>query len=526
MISLVPELQQPRPHDIEQAVLGSLMMNQAVWHDLDGMLSAEHWSHPQHRLIWEVIDRRRRADQIADCVHVRMDLEAAGQLPDAGGAGYLASLLTAGCMRSLAVPYAGTVVNAWVSRRVVELATDAAYTACAPAEDAGVPSGRAAVEALEAGLLSLAEQLQDETPAVPLGEAVTTAIAKGREALARGGVFQGISAGYQALDRMLCGLVPGELILLAARPSMGKTALAMGIAVRAAAALRDSLGTPDAPLDHRRVLVWSGEMAADQLGARVAAAHANLSVASVFTHRQLALPEDRGGAEPPPPLNRQQEARLQAAEMETWDVPLVIDDRGGISVPRLRHRARRLRRDIKRGGLAMVVVDYVGLMRASEEARRQGRVQEISEISAGLKALARELGVPVLALSQLSRAVEGRDDKTPTLSDLRDSGALEQDADKVMFLHRAHYYLSRTMPKRTPKETPEAFDARLEGWKAMTADAKGKATIFIAKNRQGPTGHTDLRFSDHAVWFRDESEIDNSPAWRSRSGAAVTGREG
>lgn len=500
--------QAPGSMQAEQVVLGTVLAYEGAYYPAAEVLQESHFLLPEHQVIWRTIAQIREAGGRADAITVRARLEASGCLEGVGGAGYLAQLAGALMPAAVVRHYAMVVKDTWVARQVVELTCTAFETAHNPPDRGDTSPGRAAIEELEAGLLVLAESLEDEAPPVPLGEAVTTAIAKGKEALKRGTAFQGVSTGYAALDRMLCGMVPGDLVLLGARPSMGKTGLGLGVAIRAAITLRD-----DPKVAHKRVLFWSGEMAADQLGARAAAAHAGLSVASVFTHRQMALPQDRQDKRPPAPLTNDQGRALTAGEREAWRVPLVLDDRGGITVPRLRGRARRLRRDTKRGGLGLIVVDYVGLMRASEIGTRQGQVQAITEISNGLKAMARELAVPVLALAQLNRGLESREDKTPQMSDLRDSGALEQDADKILFLHRPHYYLSRAVPTQTAKETVEAFANRTSLWQEAVASSIGRADVLVAKNRQGPTGRTELRFCDHTVWFRDADEEDFAPAW-------------
>lgn len=499
--------QPPGSSMAEQVVLGTVLAFENSYHAVADVLQEVHFLHPEHRAIWRAIALIREAGGRADAITVRAHLEHAGEMVGVGGPGYVAKLIGMMMPAMEVRHYALLVKDTWIARQVVELTSGAFETAHLPPERGDTSPGRAAIEELEAGLLVLAESLEEESQPVTLGEAVTMAIAKGEEALARGTAFQGVSTGFAALDRMLCGMAPGDLILLGARPSMGKTGLGLGIGIRAAVTLRAE------GLDHRRVLFWSGEMATDQLGARAAAAHADLSVASVFTHRQMALPQDRQDKRPPAPLDDHQRRRLRRSQSEAWEVPLVMDDRSGITVARLRARARRLRRDVKRGGLALVVVDYVGLMRASEVATRQGQVQAITEISNGLKAMARELGVPVLALAQLNRGLESREDKTPQMSDLRDSGALEQDADKILFLHRPHYYLSRTLPTRHGKETDEAFANRMTTWQDAVAASVGRADVLVAKNRQGPTGRTDLRFCDHTVWFRDEGEPDSTPAW-------------
>ena len=317
----------------------------------------------------------------------------------------------------------------------------------------------------------------------------------------------GLSTGYPALDRMTLGLQRSKLVLLAARPSMGKTALALGIAVRAAQA-------------GARVLYWSGEMTAPQLAARAAAAYAGLSTASVFSGRNWEVPVEPG--QPPAKLDRHEWDRLAAAERAAHTLPLVFDTRPGITPQALRARARRMKRQ-RDGGLDLIVIDYLQLMRPSVSTGREGLYETVTKISAELMALKAELGVPVLALVQLNRANEAREDKTPQLSDLRDSGALEQDADVVMMLHRPHYYLSRGgAPVRHGKETDEAYHTRVDLYQTQLDAERGRALVSLPKNRQGPTGSTRLRFHDSTTWFRDESEPREhdgtpvSPAWAAR----------
>jgi replicative DNA helicase len=263
----------------------------------------------------------------------------------------------------------------------------------------------------------------------------------------------------------------------------------------------------------KRVLFWSGEMSAMQLGTRLAAAHAGLPVLDVFRGRGLETPPDIDeDGHVYRDLTRAEWDSLVAAEKDARNLPLYFDDRPAITVAKLRTRARRMARE--KGGLALIVADYLGLMRATAQASRMGLREAYTEISADLKALAAELGVPLVALSQLSRDVEKRDNKIPVMRDLRESGAIEQDAYGIMFLHRPHYYLVQDgEPVQGPKEGPEEFSLRVSRYFDALDREKDKAVLMIAKNRSGATGQTKLFFEAHTTWFRGEGKGRADGAW-------------
>ena len=242
------------------------------------------------------------------------------------------------------------------------------------------------------------------------------------------------------------------------------------------------------------------------------AAYAGLSTTAVFTGRGWRTPEGEALARPRP-LEQAEWDSLVAAERAAHRLKLQFDSRPGVTVAALRARARRMKRN---GGLDLLVIDYVGLMRAGAAAERQKLYERMTDISRDLMALKKELDIPMLVMCQLNRGVESREDKMPQLQDLRDSGALEQDADVVMFIHRPHYYLSRAgAPQRRGNETDEGFEDRTRRWHDDMEKSDGVALVALAKNRQGPTGVTRLRFADETTWFRDEAEAANSPAWGS-----------
>lgn len=486
--------------EAEQALLGALLANNKALDRVGESLQPGHFAHPAHARIFEAIRRRVDAGQVADIVTLRAEFENAGTLGEVGGVAYLGQLLTAVVGIINAAEYARVIEDCWRRRQLIDACEVAAGRAYGVEPDSTTAE---AVEALEADLLRIAENVAAR-PMQTADVAAEAAIQAMLAALAREGGLTGVTTGYAGLDRMTGGLRPGDFWVIGARPSMGKTALALGIAARAAAAKAN-------------VLFVSAEMAAPAVMARLIAAQAGLPL-TAMTRGEIEAPRPEGAPEGEPLARRKltdREAdRLAEAALLVGKLPLVFDDACN-TVPGIRARARRMKR---RGGLDLIVVDYLGRLRGSDLARRQNRVNEISELTSDLKAMAMELGVPVLLLSQLSREVEKRDDKTPNLSDLRDSGSIEQDADVVGFLYREHYYLTRNAPVRRPKEKGEEFDARLDEWRHAVERSKGKGLLILAKQRQGAIGPVRLRFRDHLTWFSDDSERDDAPAVRLAGG--------
>jgi replicative DNA helicase len=303
----------------------------------------------------------------------------------------------------------------------------------------------------------------------------------------RDGHVTGVTTGLRDLDRRLGGLQKSDLVILAGRPSMGKTALATNIGFNAAKADKDKeTGTK------HRVAFFSLEMSAEQLAHRIMAEESGVSSDRIR----------RGD------VKQDEFAGIVEAAQRMSNVQFFIDDTPAITVPALRTRARRLKRQF---GLDLVIVDYLQLMRSANPKGSENRVQEISEITRGLKAVAKELEVPVMALSQLSRAVENREDKRPQLADLRESGSIEQDADVVMFVYREQYYHERAEPKQRTDESNDAFFKRTEDWKARGERVHNIADVIIAKQRHGPVGTIELQFDGHITRFSDLIRDDNLP---------------
>ena len=468
----------------EQAVLGALLANNLkAYERVADFLKPEHFADPVHVFLYREIARRSEAGRLADVVTLRQDLEHAGVLDDAGGPAYLAQLLSAMVGVINAGEYGRMVRDAWVRRQVIDLGEAAVNLAFGadPAMDADQ-----VLEHVERGLFALGESAAGKEGDLADAAAVAQQVmARHRQAAdAKGGIV-GLATGYRDLDRMKGGLCGGELFIIGARPAMGKTALGAGIAARAARA-------------GARVLFVSAEMAAWQIQARIVAAAAGLPLQAVLRAFVIEPGDNRGRG-----LNDIEAARFVKANGEVAALPIMWDARGRPSVASIRARARRLK---ARQGLDLIVVDYLGLLDPAVPSGQGNRNAELTAISAGLKGLAVELDVPVVALSQLSREVERRDDKRPVMSDLRDSGSLEQDADAIAFLYREHYYLSRGVPERREKETEEQFHARVDVWRTRLSDSAGRAELILAKHRQGATGTVPLRFDERRTWFMDEDE--------------------
>ena len=336
------------------------------------------------------------------------------------------------------------------------------------------------IEEAEKQLFDLASTGDIKGGFIPFTTSLKAAIETAEAAFRRSSHITGVTSGLIDLDRKLGGLHKSDLVILAGRPSMGKTALATNIAVNAAKAYVASSG-----VDGAAVGVFSLEMSAEQLATRVLADETRIPGDKI---RRGELKDSDFG-------------RFIDANQTLARLPLFIDDTPGITVGMLRTRARRLKRT---ANLGMIVIDYLQLMRGGSGSNRsENRVQEISEITRGLKAVAKELSIPVLALSQLSRAVEAREDKRPQLSDLRESGSIEQDADVVMFVYREQYYLERAEPSQRPEESPDKFNDRFQRWKERCEEVHNVGECIIAKQRHGPIGTVRLHFDGQFTKFSD-----------------------
>lgn len=472
----------PQSREAEQALLGGLLANNSAYDQVAEILRPEHFADPCHGAVFAAIARRIEAGGLADVVSLRPEFDNTGVLDPVGGPGYLAGLLVAMVSPRTCLSYAQVVRGAWARRCIIDACEAAVNEAFAGTD------GTEVVQVLDARLSEIA-QGQDVSALQTSDRVAEAVVERFKAAIDRKGRLGGVATGYRALDRKLGGLRPGQLIVVGARPSMGKTAFATSVAVRAAA-----FGA--------RTLFVSAEMGADDVFMRAVAAVSG-----------LPLPALNAGGGILPGTNRfepfasggDEEQRAATAAMRLGRLPIRWDDAPLATVSAIRARARRLAR-AKDGGLDLIVVDYLGRCRGSPEARRAGnRLAEVSEMVRDFKTLAVELRVPVILLSQLSRAGGQRDSWRPVLSDLRDSGEIEQEADVVMFLHREHYYLERAKPEKGAKEKGEDFDQRVNDWYRRLEETRELAEIDVAKQRQGPIGTVRLRWDGPTTWFFDEN---------------------
>jgi replicative DNA helicase len=472
------------PHNIEaeQALLGALLVNNDVYDRVAAVVQPAHFFDPVHARIFEVAGERIRRNALASPVTIKAFFEDDAGLKELGGPAYLARLAGAAISLFAARDYAQLVYDLAIRRDLILIGQEIAEKAQRIAVDSE-PKDQI-VEA-EQALYQLGEQGKVDKGFQSFRSAVIDAVQIANAAYLREGGLAGLSTGLADLDKRLGGLHPSDLLILAGRPSMGKTALATNIAFNIAKAYKK--GTrPDGSegaIEGGVVGFFSLEMSSEQLAARI------LSEAARVPSHQI-----RHGDMTEEEMRRFIEA---AKALETC--PLFIDDTPALPISTIAARARRLKRQ---HGLDVLVIDYLQLARPAS-SRSEGRVQEVSEITQGLKAIAKELNIPVIALSQLSRAVESREDKRPQLSDLRESGSIEQDADVVMFVYREEYYLKNKMPK---EGTEEFFK-----WQAEIDSVHGLAEVIIGKQRHGPTGTVKLQFEDHLTRFSNLADQGRMP---------------
>ena len=472
------------PHNIEaeQALLGALLVNNDAFDRVSDFLRPPHFSEELHRRIYEVCGQLIRAGKVATIITMKTFL-AGIELPEGVTVqAYLARLAAAATTVINAEDYGRTIHDLAVRRDLINIGEEVVNLAYDSPIDS---SPRQQIEEAERKLYAIAETGRYDGGFQRFGDALAIAIDMANAAYQRDGRLSGMATGLIDLDEKMGGLQKSDLIIVAGRPGMGKTALATNIAFNVAKAYQAEQ-QPDGSrkaVNGGVVGFFSLEMSAEQLATRVIAEQAG--VASYKIRRGDITEEDF--------------RRITEAAREMQSIPFYIDQSGGISIAQLTARARRLKRQ---KGLDLLVVDYLQLL-AGSRARSDNRVQELTEITTGLKALAKELAVPIIALSQLSRQVESRDDKRPQLSDLRESGSIEQDADVVLFVYREEYYLRN----REPREGTEEHIA----WMAEMERAHGRAEAIIGKQRHGPTGTVPLAFEAEITRFSNLAEEDKLP---------------
>jgi replicative DNA helicase len=466
----------------EQALLGALLANNRAYERISEFLAPEHFADPIHGRIYQAIVRRIEAGQLADAVTLKAEFEHSGILEEVGGTAYLAQLLTAMVGIINASEYGRTIHDAWLRRQLIDIGETVVNNAFGA--DAEL-DGALQIEAAEHSLFQLATDGAVAGGFISFERALTEAIVGAERAFNRSGHVSGLTTGLRDLDAKMGGLHGSDLVVLAGRPGMGKTSLATAIAFGAAKSLMaEARATDPNAMAKRCVGIFSLEMSAEQLATRLLSEEAMVSSDRIR----------RGD------ISQRDFDKFVQVSREIAALPIEIDDTPAITLSALRTRARRLKRT---KGLALIVVDYLQLMRPAAGTRPESRVLEIGQLTQGLKAIAKELNVPVLALSQLSRAVESREDKRPQLSDLRESGTIEQDADSVMFIYRDEYYLEQRMPKVAAFDSEEKFQAALDEWHRQMERVHNQADLIIAKQRHGPTGTIQLFFEAEFTRFAD-----------------------
>ena len=471
------------PHNLEaeQALLGAILVNNEAYDRVSDFLRPEHFFEALHGRIFEVITKLLKAGKVATPITLKTylpDLDLGGMtVPQ-----YLVRLATSATTIINALEYGRTIYELALRRNLITIGEDMVNRAFdAPVDE----SPRLQIEDAERKLYGLAEAGRFEGGFQSFSSALSLAIHMASEAYRRDGGLSGTATGLRDFDQKLGGLQRSDLVILAGRPAMGKTSLATNIAYNIAKAWRGER-QPDGvvkTVNGGIVGFFSLEMSAEQLATRVIAEQSGVPS---FKIRRGDITQDEF-------------AKLHEAVAEMQSVPLHIDQSGGISIAQLAARARRLKRQ---HGLDLLVVDYLQLLAGSSK-KSDNRVQELTEITTGLKALAKELDVPIVALSQLSRQVESRDDKRPQLSDLRESGSIEQDADVVLFVYREEYYLQNKEPKPGTEDHLK--------WQMEMDRVHGKAEVIIGKQRHGPTGSVQLQFDANVTRFSDLASEDYMP---------------
>jgi replicative DNA helicase len=460
------------PHNIEaeQALLGAILVNNEACDRVSSFLKAEHFYDALHGRIYDHAAKLIWAGKRATPITLKTFFQGDEPVGELTVPQYLGRLAANATTIINAEDYGRTIYDLALRRNLIQIGEDMVNVAF----DAPIDAPPAVqIEDTEQKLYELAETGKYGSGFEPFTTALTDAIDMAANAYRRDGGLSGLATGFTDLDQRMGGLQPSDLIIVAGRPSMGKTALATNIAYHVAQSYRRDPDS-DAALDGAVVGFFSLEMSAEQLATRIISEQAYIPSERIRRGR----------------IESEEFDRIVEVSQELQNLPLYIDQTGGITVAQLAARARRLKRQRDVG---LIVVDYLQLLSGSTRRAAEGRVQEVSEITTGLKALAKELHVPVLALSQLSRQVEQREDKRPQLADLRESGSIEQDADVVLFVFREEYYVERRQPRENTEEHKQ--------WQAEMDMVTGKAEVIIGKQRHGPTGTVRLQFTPEFTRF-------------------------
>ena len=463
-INIVKSKLEELPNNIEaeQSVIGSVLLANEIFDDISIIISSKNFYDPVHKKIFEALEKLIYSGLLANPITLKNYFEK--EKDDLNIPEYLVKITKFSTSSRQAIEYSKLIFDLFVKRELIKISGEVIDQA--KLNDLDI-DGQKIIENYEKSLFDLAEKGSFSSSLIKFDEAMRQTIEMASNAYKNEEGIVGVPTGLKDLDDRLGGLHKSDLVIIAGRPSMGKTALATNIAFNAAKKIQE-MG------EKSSVAFFSLEMSSEQLSTRILAEQSRIKSNDI-----------RRGK-----ISEEQFDKFIETSKDISELPLYIDETPAITIAALSNRARRIKRLY---GLDMVVIDYIQLMRASNS--NNGRVQEISEITQGLKALAKELAVPVLALSQLSRAVEQRDDKKPQLSDLRESGSIEQDADVVMFVYREAYYLQGKEPRPATVEHAE--------WQAKMNEVSHLAELIIQKQRHGPTGNVMLEFEAMFTKFKD-----------------------
>ena len=464
-LSLVKNQFKELPNNIEaeQAVIGSILVSNEMFDEINIIIESNNFYDPMHQKIFESIENLIFKGMLANPITLKNYFE--DEKDDLNVPEYLVKITKFSTSARQAIEYSKIIYDMYVRRGLIKISEQTVDDVKLNELDT---NGQNIIEKTEKSLYELAEKGSYNSNIIKFDEAMKQTIDMASAAYKNEGGIVGVPTGLRDLDYKLGGLHQSDLIIIAGRPSMGKTSLATNIAFNAAKNLQDS-GKKSS------IAFFSLEMSSEQLSTRIISEQARISSNDI---RQGRISDD-------------QFDKFLETSKDIADLPLYIDETPALSIAAMSNRARRIKR---RSGLDMIVVDYIQLMRGTT-FNKDGRVQEISQITQGLKAIAKELAVPVVALSQLSRQVEQRDDNKPQLADLRESGSIEQDADVVMFVYREGYYLQRKQPREATVEHAE--------WQAKMNEVAHLAQIIIGKQRHGPIGNVTLEFEERFTKFKD-----------------------
>jgi len=472
------------PHnlEIEASIIGAILKNNNLLEKAD-VLRPEHFYAPENQILFKWILELTGRNQLASPKTLSHLADNEPAISELGGKKYLAKLASDVFSVVNVAEFANTIEDLFVKRQLITLGEEIILDGYNQNIE---NTGEKQIEKAEQSLFNLAETGDIKKQIIGLGTALNQTLEQAEKAFLNPSGLAGITTGFRDLDKQMGGLHQSDLLILAGRPAMGKTSLATNIAFNAANAYSVEVDEKGNKISNGGVvLFFSLEMSSEQLATRI------ISEQAEIPSNKIRLGE----------INEEQFKRLAEKSSKLSNTQLYIDDTPGISVTSLRQRARRIQRQ---HGLDLIVVDYLQLLQGPAGKKFDNRVNEISEITRSLKIVAKELNIPVIALSQLSRSVEQREDKRPILSDLRESGSIEQDADLVMFIYRPEYYISKkSPPERNTNESESKFMERVEIHNSKLHDARNKAEIIIAKQRHGPSGTIELFFNAEFTRFGD-----------------------